>query len=217
VIVRRDWFDLTAGFDSDWESPILAVMNAAFALYGALARTRLMYCICDSRDEVSRAFNHGAGIQQLVELDHDDGSRALNHHLLDHGPDGAMETGRALVYRDLGLPVPPPPSASIDAAAVREALRAFDDPLVLAASSLAVGGSVSERAASVRTLLQEATREEFGRSRNERLLRATLERGYMDPDGGHEAALLELNVSRATYFRRLADAVERVAARVLAG
>lgn len=37
----------------------------------------------------------------------------------------------------------------------------------------------------------------------------------MGPDGGHEAAALALSVSRATYFRRLAVAVERLAPRVL--
>ena len=56
----------------------------------------------------------------------------------------------------------------------------------------------------------------FGESYDEDLQRRIIERGYFDPQGGHERAAMELNVSRATYFRRLRRASERVADWVIA-
>ena len=87
---------------------------------------------------------------------------------------------------------------------------------MLAASPLAHGLRAAERVESVRALLRSAVAAEFGTSSAERLLRTVLERGYLDPEGGHERAALELNVSRATYFRRLATASERISPRILA-
>jgi hypothetical protein len=37
-----------------------------------------------------------------------------------------------------------------------------------------------------------------------------IQRGYLDADGGHIVAQLELNLARSAYFRRLADASVRV-------
>ena len=51
---------------------------------------------------------------------------------------------------------------------------------------------------------------------DERLLQQIMERGYLDASASHESAALELNVSRATYFRRLRIASQRVADYVLA-
>jgi hypothetical protein len=39
-----------------------------------------------------------------------------------------------------------------------------------------------------------------------------LVRGYLDPAPSHELAAKELNLSRAAYFRRLKQAVARIAA-----
>jgi hypothetical protein len=99
--------------------------------------------------------------------------------------------------------------------AVRDALRSFHDPVALAASPLGRGMKSEERAESVRELLREAVDSTFGDSPDQRLLRAAVQRGYLDPAGGHSRAMLELNVSRTTYFRRLADGSERVARYVL--
>ena len=63
----------------------------------------------------------------------------------------------------------------------------------------------------MRALLVDATRRAFGDSPDERLLRDVLIRAYLKPAASHEAAAAELNVSRATYFRRLKSATERVA------
>jgi len=95
---------------------------------------------------------------------------------------------------------------------VRTALRRYHRPLDLAANPMAPpAGTPAERAATVRAELQRAVEEGFGESIDERLLAATIRHGYLDPSGGHERAALELNVSRATYFRKLREACDRVA------
>ena len=105
---------------------------------------------------------------------------------------------------------------TITADMVRDALRSLDNPLELAGSPLATGDTPDERAASVRALLADATANAFGEAPDERLLQQIMERGYLDASASHESAALELNVSRATYFRRLRVASQRVADYVLA-
>ena len=102
------------------------------------------------------------------------------------------------------------------AAAVRDALRSLHVPADLAASPLARGHGLPERADSVRTLMREAAEHAFGETSDERLLKRVLVRGYLDPAPSHEHAAAELHVSRSTYFRRLKAASERVASYVAA-
>ena len=94
---------------------------------------------------------------------------------------------------------------------VRDALRSLDLPLEVAASPLARGKTTEERYASVRAEIEDAVANAFGDSPDEQLLRRVIQRGYLDPSGSHELAADELHVSRATYFRRLRSASQRVA------
>ncbi|HEY2638195.1 MAG TPA: hypothetical protein VGI54_12435, partial [Solirubrobacteraceae bacterium] len=75
---------------------------------------------------------------------------------------------------------------------------------------LAAGEGTAERADSVRVLLEDALARAFGASPDERLLHDIARRAYFEPAGSHEAAAYELHVSRATYFRRLRQATERM-------
>jgi hypothetical protein len=212
-MARREAYDLTHGREGAADSPVLALINSAFTRQGDLLGVERQYCVNDGRDRSAFDFNRAAGVQHLVELDHVDGGRPLSYHLFDYGPGGAMEAGRMLVYSDLGLAVPPPQDP-VDGDAVRAAFRDFHDPAALAESRLATGDTPAIRVESARRRLREATEAEFARSLPEQQLRATIEWGYFDADVGHEAAALKLNVSRATYFRRLAEAVERVTIRL---
>ncbi len=63
----------------------------------------------------------------------------------------------------------------------------------------------------LRALFREAVDGAFGASADEQLLRTIAERGCLTRSVGHEALADELNVSRATYFRRLRQASERLA------
>ena len=100
---------------------------------------------------------------------------------------------------------------STDAAMVRSALRNYDRPSALATSPLAVGATPLQRSNSVRALLEQAVQCAFGASLDERLQRETVQLGYLDPTITHEEAATRLHLSRASYFRRLRVAVDRVA------
>ncbi|HEY5144891.1 MAG TPA: hypothetical protein VII98_15425, partial [Solirubrobacteraceae bacterium] len=105
----------------------------------------------------------------------------------------------------------PRAAAGESAAAVRDALRDLHVPVRLARNPLARGETTEERAASVRTLIEEAAARAFGDTDDERLQARVLDRGYLRPAAGHELAADELHLSRATYFRRLRRAAERLA------
>src|SRR3954454_5056616 len=98
-----------------------------------------------------------------------------------------------------------------DAAMVRSALRNYDRPSVLASSPLAAGATSLQRATSVRALLDQAVECAFGTTPDECLQRDAVLLGYLDPTVTHEGAAHALHMSRASYFRRLRQAVERVA------
>jgi hypothetical protein len=127
------------------------------------------------------------------------------------------------VYWELGIR-PPEPSdafpprevASVTRETVKALARRLDRPLELAESPLAVGDTPEERAESVRELFREAVAAGFGESADEQLLRRIAERGFLTRDTSHEALADELNVSRATYFRRLRQAAERLADAIMA-
>jgi hypothetical protein len=93
---------------------------------------------------------------------------------------------------------------------VREALRSFQVPAALAASPLAQGSGSERRAESVRSLLRSGVDRAFGDSDRERGLREVLVRGYLDSGPSHEQVADQLHLSRATYFRRLRSATERL-------
>ncbi len=131
-------------------------------------------------------------------------------HVLDHGPSGLLGLIRDQVHREAGVAVSTSPRRQASADDVRDALRRAHEPTALAASPLAHGTDPAERAASVRELLDRAVAEAFGEGPEEELLRRILRRGYLDEDAAHERAMHECHVSRATYFRRLKEASERV-------
>ena len=87
----------------------------------------------------------------------------------------------------------------------------------LAASPLARGATPEERARSVRRAIEAAMDGAFGaRARRACCMRRILDRAYLHPAASHELAARELNVSRATYFRRLRAASQQLAEYLLA-
>jgi hypothetical protein len=165
-------------------------------------------------------YARAVGAQHVAELDLAVEDHVTECHIIDYGPGGILARQRAVVYSELGMTpaddAAPAADAEITSEVVRDALRSLDNPLELASSPLATGDTPDERAASVRAILVDATANAFGEAADERLLQQIMERGYLDVSASHESAALELNVSRATYFRRLRVASERVADYVLA-
>jgi hypothetical protein len=217
AILWRDSLDLTAGEKGNIGSRVLAMQNTAAIMRSGLVNPRISYLPIDPENVAAVQFALNIGARHIPELDAVIGSKPHECHLLDHGPGGIIGGQRNTVYWELGLPTPEPderPSGvapSVTHASVKALARHLDRPLELAASSLAEGSTPDERAESVRALFREAVEGAFGESADEQLLRTIAERGCLTRSVGHEALADELNVSRATYFRRLRQASERLA------
>jgi hypothetical protein len=232
VLVWSDSLDFVG--HGDLASPVLSILNTAAILRSGLKNPRWSYIPIDPENAAAVAFAEAVGTTHLEHLDVDYG-KTIQCHLIDHSADGILGSMRAAVYGELGLGAPgairlgpdvaPLASVIIDDDAisepvtldvVRDALRAVHQPLELAASPLAAGTTTDERAASVRAALEDAVANAFGDKPDEQLLRRIIQRGYLDPAGSHELAADELHVSRATYFRRLRTASERIAEYLMA-
>src|SRR3954468_14525987 len=217
VILWRDSLDLTAGEEGNIGSRVLAIQNTAAILRSGLVNPRTSYLPIDPENVAAVQFALNIGARREPTLDAVIGGKPHECHLLDHGPGGIIGGQRNTVYWELGLPTPEPdkrpsgvaPSVTHDS--VKALARHLDKPLELASSPLATGATPDERAESVRVLFREAVDGAFGESADEQLLRTIAERGCLTRSIGHEALADELNVSRATYFRRLRQASERLA------
>jgi hypothetical protein len=227
VLIWRDSLDFVAHGDAT--SPVLSILNTAAILRSGLMNPRWSYIPIDPTNPAAVAFAKAVDTNHLEHLDvHLVEGRIVQCHQVDHGDAGLLGGMRAAVYGELGMGAPAPtapPTHAEDATAlestsaiaaitvqvVRDALRSLDQPLEVAASPLARGDSTEERAASVRAEMEDAVANAFGDSPDEQLMRRVIQRGYLDPSGSHELAADELHVSRATYFRRLRTASQRVA------
>lgn len=128
--------------------------------------------------------------------------------IADHGAGGIAGDTWRVVLRDLGI-TPPPALPVPDLAHVRALLRGWRDPTVLAASPLGHGTSTAERARRTRARVLQAVAEVDAA---DELLGQVLRRTFLDADAGVATALRELPLSRATYYRRLKEAVAQVTA-----
>lgn len=130
---------------------------------------------------------------------------------------GAPGATRASIIRSVGGRADPDGSTSLTLLdAVRAALRDLHQPAALADNLLApTSGSVRSRAAVVRERLQAAVDQAFGADAEDTLLRAVIDNGYLAVDAGPARAMRTLHISRTTYFRRAAEATERIAAQLL--
>jgi len=208
VLIWRDSIDFAA--NGDPASPVPSILNTAAILRSGLRNPRWSYIPIDPTHEAAVAFAQAVGTTHLAHLDVEHEGGVTQCHRVDHGDEGILGGIRAAVYDEVGLPGGSPATAPVDGEAIRHALRNAHRPLELAANPLAHGHTPEERAASVRAALDDAVAHAFGASADERLLRAVIERGYLNPVGSHEQAADALHVSRATYFRRLRVASQRV-------
>ncbi|MDX6729057.1 MAG: hypothetical protein QOK49_3862 [Baekduia sp.] len=231
VLVWRDALDLTTSEAGDLGSRVLAVVNTAAILRSGLANPRYFYLPINPVNTASLAFAQRSGAEYVPGLDLRVGSVVHECHVIDHGPAGVLGALRATIYGELGLPRPAAalsgasraPSAAVTDEDVRQALRDLDRPTSLATSPLvrlvtagADGENGRDPAGAVRALLERAMTDAFGVGRDEELLRSIALHAYADHDTTHEEAAHALHVSRATYFRRLRQATERVCDHVLA-
>jgi hypothetical protein len=215
ALIYRDSIELTG----NPLSGVIGLLGMAGLLRAARGNPRYAYLAIDPEYPGATVFAEAAGGAHLSELDVE--LAGVRHwcYLIDWGPGGLFAAQRETIYRELGLDPPPRPrdNNAISVEVVRRALRDLQLPHALARSPLARGGSVAERAAHVRSVLTDAAREAFGDAGPDDLLRATIVRGYLEPASSHEAAAAELHLSRASYFRKLRQACERLADHLSAG
>jgi hypothetical protein len=222
VLLWRDSLDLSTSAKGDIRSRVLAILNTAAILRSGLVNPRISYLPIDPENAAAVQFAMNIGAQHMPELDASIGGKLHECHLLDHGPGGIIGGQRNTVYWELGLPTPEPderpvgPAPAVTHESVKALARHLDRPMELASSPLALGATPDGRAESVRALFREAVDGAFGESADEQLLRTIAERGCLTRSVGHEALADELNVSRATYFRRLRQASDRLAEFVVA-
>ncbi len=213
-VIWRDVVDFTG----DPALGIIGMLGMAGILRSAQRNPRFVYLPIDPEFPGAKLFAEALGSEHIAELDARSAERVIECHFVDYGHGGLLAAQRELVYRELGLE-PPVTEASPEPVrtAVRDALRNLDLPHKLAQSSLASGEELEERAASVRSVIEDAAENAFGRAEGERQLKQVLTRGYLDPAPSHELAADELSLSRAAYFRRLRTATERVADYIVTG
>lgn len=209
AVVWRDAIDISAAREGDVSSPVLALANLAIVLRSGLRNPRWSYLPIDPDNAAAVEFATRAKARHIPEIDFVGEYGTMECWILDHGAGGMIGGIVRSVYAELGLPAPE--ATPVDADAVRAALKALDRPTELASSPLARGEEPDERAASVRAALEQATAAAFGDGAEEQLLRDVIRRGYLDPSGSHESAAHALHLSRATYFRKLKTASDRVA------
>ncbi|HVB43558.1 MAG TPA: AAA family ATPase [Streptosporangiaceae bacterium] len=230
-----------AAVDFTGQGKVQAMLGVAGVLRSGAANPRFAYLPIDPDYPGALAFAQALGAVHHTDLDARIGDQLVQCHRLDYGPGGLIASLRAQVYAELGLPAPAlpepvpaartrpasmrpaatlraptpaPAQATAELEVVRDALRHFLVPRDLARSPLARGRTVAERAESVRQLIWSATRDAFGDSATEKLLRSVLVAGYLEPLRSHEEAAAKLCLSRAAYFRRLRTAIERLAEHV---
>lgn len=208
AVLWQSAVDLTG----DESGQVQAMLGMAGILRSGARNPRFAYLPINPRLRGALRFAAAVGAVHHPSLDPQGGKLGLQCHVVDYGPGGLLAAQRDLVYKELGLPVPPADGPRrLSHESVREALRNFRVPQRLAESPLAEGADSQERARAARERIQRAVATAFGDTENERLLRRVLEHGYLGAAASHEQAAYELNLSRAAYFRRLRTAAERVA------
>jgi hypothetical protein len=215
AVIMHDADDFTAGPEGDPLSAVRGIVHMTAILRSGLANPRHLYARVDTRvGPIVREAVGAFATERLPQFDIEAGETHKQCVLIDFGPGGLLGALHAIVYAELGLAAPGPDQAPrpvpISGDDVREALRSFQVPAALAASPLARGSGSDQRAESVRDLLRSGVDRAFGDSDRERGLREVLVRGYLDSGPSHEQVADQLHLSRATYFRRLRSATERL-------
>jgi hypothetical protein len=214
--------ELLTGNAVIWQSSIVldptadpivqAMLGMVGILRSGLRNPRYSYLPISPQLPGARDFAAAVGARHIPQLDFASPEGTLECHLLDHGPTGVLGMQRDSIYRETGMA---PPATSADVAeAVRQALRHLHRPDELARCPLARGDGGAARAESVRQTLEQAVDETFGAGPDEQLLREVIIRGYFEPGMTHERAADLLHVSRATYFRKLRVASQRISEHV---
>lgn len=201
--------------DGAERSEVVTVGNGGLGT-GRAFTARWLYVLIESDDEDKRRFVQAMGYERFESLDVVDPEFVLHCYRLDLGPDGLVGTTHALVYRHLGYNTGPPRLNPITRSDVVEALRNFHQPTDLLENPIAGAARGQARIAVVRDRIREALDDTFSNDPLDGLRRRVVEAAYIDPAGPHAGSARRLHLSRATYFRRLAEGVDILASHLTA-
>ncbi|EST38230.1 hypothetical protein N566_08605 [Streptomycetaceae bacterium MP113-05] len=207
VVVWRDSVDLTGGTPADGSA--LAMLNVAVALRADVPNPRHAIVPLFQHNQRLHEFCLAAGGTVVPELDTVVDGRPVCAYLIDYGPGGLHAHQHDLVLRELGRL--PTRSSALNVDDVRTALESFPVATELARHPMAAGVGVDTRAESVRTALRSGVAAAFGAGAREQQLRSVLSQRYLEPGATSAAIARSLAISKATYFRRLTEAVGRLA------
>lgn len=181
----------------------IGVLNLSAVLRSGLANVERSY-IVDSADgnASSLGFLAAVGAERRVDLDATIDGRRFVCWTIDHGPGGMLGQVRDVVRAEAGAAAPDDGRRQHEERqrAALEALRAATRPHALA------------RTPFTRAAIERAIAATFGPGPDDQLLRQVVELADLDPAVTHDQAMVRLAVSRATYFRHLRQARQRVAA-----
>ena len=178
--------------------------------------SRERYCYAAARAVPTPGAMQGGWLQatghrRIPELTVGTGDDTTECWFTDHGDGGLAALVWKVAYDDMGLTPPDALPVPDLVGAVRDALRGYHDVGALAGNALARGTDPVERASHVRRVIDEGIGGTFGPRPRDRELRRVLELTYLAPGPGVGPITRELAVSRATYYRRLDEAVRRLA------
>lgn len=193
------------------------VLNLSAVLRSGLPNVSRSYILDTQPDADAQAFLQAVGAVHEPRLDVEIAGRRVACWVIDHGPGGMLGQIRDVVYAEAG-PTTGASAPSAGEAELRQAafdvLRTLHQPDLLATNALVrslPGPSDPERVAQLRAAARRAVETAFDDTPNDRLLRDVVTLGDLDPSLTHEQAMNRLSVSRATYFRQLRKARQRVA------
>ncbi|OJU84460.1 MAG: hypothetical protein BGO11_09855 [Solirubrobacterales bacterium 70-9] len=204
AVIWREALTLEGG-DEERER---ALLNATATLRSGAVNPRWFYGPLDPTNEREVSFSRAMGAEHLASLDVEVGGRRIECHRIDHGPGGVIGLARDIVYRELGIA----PRRAPTPEQVRSALQALRRGGDLSASPLTSPDlAPAEQRREARARLSSAAEDAFGQGPDGRLMQAAIDLAYLDEEADPATAPQALNVSRATFYRRLTVATELLA------
>lgn len=186
---------------------IVRVANGVLVTRTGMANPRYLFASFWAGGSAPRGFLQTMGYRPVPALDRAIDGETAEAWMADLGPGGLVGYVAALVATQNG--VEPNRADAQEAGWLLGALREFHDDDAMAARWPAELERATA-AAAARSSLRSAVDAAFGDSSTDRRLRRVLELGYLTPGLSETAVLGRLHLSRATYYRQLRTARERL-------
>lgn len=181
---------------------VIGMLNLSALLRSGLPNVARTY-ILDNADSAapSREFFEAVGAVRHPALDPPAAGGRLGCWLLDHGPGGVLGQVRDVIRAEAGAEVPDEARRRDEdlLRAALDAVRSYTRPHALASTPF------------TQEAIDQAVASAFGPGPDDQLLRGVVALADLDATLTHDQAMDRLAVSRATYFRHLRQARERVA------